>query len=226
MSEVDAGTENPEAIATTDPVAGETVLVGQTAALSLLLGMRAFTRFSDRVYLGMGWVCGLELLLLGLFITYQVIARKLGWFQVPATDVMSGYALAMAATWAFAYSLRTGSHVRIDVLLPFMGRKVRALADWLALAAIGFFASVVAWKMWVTIINNYERGVVTNDYPITPLWIPKIVVGVGFSLLAFAAIQMMTNMLAEWLLPQLHKLMGGTEVPAEQVVVTDVPPTV
>ena len=216
-------TENPEAIAATVPVAGQAASVARTPALSALLAMRTFNRVSDRVYYVMGWVCGLELLLLGFFITYQVVARKLGWIMAPATDVMSGYVLAMAATWSFSYSLRTGSHVRIDALLPFMGRKVRGFADFAALGAVGFFAAVTAEKMILVVISNYERHVISNDYPLTPLWIPKIVVAVGFTMLTFTVAQMMFSMLGEWLLPLLHKRMGGQEIASEQVVVTDVP---
>jgi TRAP-type C4-dicarboxylate transport system permease small subunit len=175
------------------------------------------------MYFAMGWVCGMELLLLGFFVTYQVVARKVGWVQAPATDVMSGYVLAMAATWSFSYSLRTGSHVRIDVMLPFMGTNTRRVADLAALAAVVFLAGITSWKMWVTIISNYERHVVTNDYPLTPLWIPKLVVGIGFSLLTFTAIHMIVSLLSEWFLPILHKKQGGGEIERYDVLTEDVP---
>ena len=183
-----------------------------TPASSLLFGMRAVTAITDRIYFMMAWVCGLELLLLGFFITYQVVARKAGWVMAPATDVMSGYVLAMAATWAFSYSLRSGSHVRIDVLLPYMNSFVRGIADWLAVAAVAFFAYVTMTKMWSNVIDNYERGVVTNDYPLTPLFIPKIVVALGFTLLVITAVQMMLSMIAEAWLPRWHKKLGGDEI--------------
>ena len=165
------------------------------------------------MYLGMGYICGAEILLLGLFITYQVIARKTGMVRAPGTDLLSGFVLAMAATWAFSYALRTGSHVRIDVLLPFMPPKLRALADWLALGSIAFFASITSWKVWVMVLKSYSIGAVTNTYPLTPLWIPQTVVGIGFSLLALTAIHMMFDMVAEAALLRLHKAMGGTDDP-------------
>lgn len=177
-----------------------------------LFGTRAFTSGLDRVYFILGYVCGVELLLLGFFITYQVVARKLDWVQAPGTDVMSGYVLAMAATWAFSYSLRSGAHVRIDVLLPYMGAKTRAVADWLAMAAVLFLGWVTMWKMWENVINNYERGVVTNDYPLTPLFIPKIVVSLGFTLLCLTALQMMYMMVAEALLVRWNAWRGGEEI--------------
>lgn len=189
-----------------------------TVASNLLYGIRAITRVTDKIYFIMAWVCGLELLLLGFFITYQVIARKLLWVMAPATDVMSGYVLAMAATWAFSYSLRSGSHVRIDVLLPYMSKNIRAIADWLAVFAVAFFAYITAWKMWANVVDNYHRGVVTNDYPLTPLFIPKIVVALGFTLLVITAVQMMLSMITESWLPRLHKKLGGDEIQSLDVM--------
>ena len=189
-----------------------------TVASNLLYGIRAITRVTDKIYFMMAWVCGLELLLLGFFITYQVIARKLLWVMAPATDVMSGYVLAMAATWAFSYSLRSGSHVRIDVLLPYMSKNIRAIADFVAVFAVAFFAYITAWKMWGNVVDNYNRGVVTNDYPLTPLFIPKIVVALGFTLLVITAVQMMLSMITEAWLPRLHKKLGGDEIQSLDVM--------
>ena len=183
-----------------------------------LLGTRKITGVMDTIYYWLGYVCGVELLLLGFFITYQVVARKLDWVQAPGTDVMSGYVLAMAATWAFSYSLRSGAHVRIDVLLPYMGSRTRATADWLAIGAVLFLGWVTMWKMWENVVNNYERGVVTNDYPLTPLFIPKIVVSLGFTLLCLTALQMMYSMVAEAALVRWNRAQGGEEI--EAIVVT------
>jgi TRAP-type mannitol/chloroaromatic compound transport system permease small subunit len=184
-----------------------------------LVGTRALFQQLDKLYFALGYVCGVELLLLGFFITYQVVARKLDWVQAPGTDVMSGYVLAMAATWAFSYSLRSGAHVRIDVLLPYMGTKTRAVADWLAMAAVLFLGWVTMWKMWENVINNYERGVVTNDYPLTPLFIPKIVVSLGFTLLCLTALQLMYAMVAEALLARWNAWRGGEAI--ETIAITE-----
>ena len=189
----------------------ERVLEGRSFALTLLTGMRGLTRALDRTYLAMGYLCGAMFLLLALFITYQVIARKAGWIMAPGMDLMSGYTMAMASTWAFSYALRTGSHVRIDVLLPFMGTKTRWAADWLALGSIVFFISVTSWKTWIMVLKSYDISAVTNTYPLTPLWIPQTVVAIGFSMLTLTAIHMMTDMIAEATLPVLHKMQGGTE---------------
>ncbi len=189
----------------------ERVLEGESVALTFLNAERAITRFLDHTYLAMAYLCGGMFLLLALFITYQVIARKFDIIMAPGMDLMSGYTMAMASTWAFSYALRTGSHVRIDVLLPFMSGRVRWWADQAALFSIAFFVGITAWKTWEMVMKSHEIGAVTNTYPLVPLWIPQVFVGIGFSMLAFTAIHMMVDMISEASLPILHRMQGGTE---------------
>ena len=190
----------------------------RTPALYLLLGFRAVTRQTDRLYFVLGYVCGLELLLLALFITYQVVARSLDWPRAPGTNVVSGYVLAMVVSWALAYSLRSGAFVRIDVLLPYMSPGIRAVADWVALLAVAFFGYVTAWKMWDNVIGDYRGGVVSTADPVVPLFIPKALVAIGFTLLVVTAVQMMLAMIAERWLPLIHRAMGGEEIEGLPVV--------
>ena len=202
----------------------ERVLEGRSSALTLLTAMRAVTRTLDRVYLSMGYLCGMMFLLLALFITYQVIARKFNVVMAPGMDLMSGFTMAMASTWAFSYALRTGSHVRIDVLLPFMSPRVRWWADQAALASIVFFVSITAWKTWVMVLKSYEIGAVTNTYPLVPLWVPQTFVSIGFSMLAFTAIHKIIDKIAEAALPVLHLKQGGTESYRTMVAGTSLDP--
>ena len=143
----------------------ERVLEGRSSALTLLTGMRAVTRTLDRIYLSMGYLCGTMFLLLALFITYQVIARKFDVVMAPGMDLMSGFTMAMASTWAFSYALRTGSHVRIDVLLPFMSTRVRWWADQAALASIVFFVGVTAQKTWYMVMKSMRSPRLPTHIP-------------------------------------------------------------
>ena len=130
----------------------------------------------------------------------------------PASGAMSGYVLAMAVTWGLAYSLRSGAHVRIDVLLPRMGPRIRSISDWFALMGVAFLAYVITWKMWEKVISDYRQGTLSIDYPLTPLFIPKIVIALGFTLLVITALEMMLSLIAERWLPRIHKAMGGDDI--------------
>ena len=114
------------------------------------------------------------------------------------------------------------SRVCVGVLLPFMGKGPAARLILWPWVRWGLLAPVTGWNPWVVVLNNYERGVVINHYPVTPLFIPKIVVALGFAFLGFTALQMMFTMLAERFLHFWHDQMDGVEIERYNLSVDDV----
>lgn len=165
-------------------------------------GARAIPQAVDRLSVGFGYLAGAMYVVLAFFITYDVLARKWGAFlglpTTQVTDEISGYMLALAATWGFAYALRCGSHVRIDVVFPYLAPRLKALVDVTAFALMTLFAAVVAWKIWALVADSWQSGLRSSTYLLTPLYVPQIILGVGFSLLALAAACMALALLAGW----------------------------
>ena len=169
-----------------------------------LSGLGRLGRILDSIFAWTGYCSGMLFLLLAIFVTYDVIARKWGaYLHLPTTrvtDEISGYILALAATWGLAYTLRTDAHVRIDVLLPYLPRRLRALADFLAAVLMGFFAGLVSWKIWALALDSFESGIRSSTYLLTPQWIPESILGLGFSLLTLASAAMAVSTLLEWVI--------------------------
>jgi TRAP-type mannitol/chloroaromatic compound transport system permease small subunit len=166
-------------------------------------GLGRLGRVLDGMFIASGYLSGLLFLGLAVFVTYDVIARKWGiYLHLPTTrvtDELSGYILALAATWGLAYTLRTDAHVRIDVLLPYFPRRIRAGVDFVALILMGFFAGLISWKIWALVLDAYESGIRSSTYLLTPQWIPEGILGIGFSLLTLASLAMAISMAAEWI---------------------------
>jgi TRAP-type mannitol/chloroaromatic compound transport system permease small subunit len=167
-----------------------------------MTGLGTLGRILDGVFTASGYLSGLLFLVLAVFVTYDVIARKWGvYLHLPTTrvtDEISGYILALAATWGLAYTLRTDAHVRIDVLLPYLPRRYRVFADFLAVVLMGFFAGLVSWKIWALVLDSFESGIRSSTYLLTPQWIPEGIVGIGFSLLTLASAAMAVSMVTGW----------------------------
>jgi TRAP-type C4-dicarboxylate transport system permease small subunit len=122
----------------------------------------------------------------------------IGITSTRVTDEISGYILVLAGTWGMAYTLRTEGHVRIDVLLPFMGRKLRAVIDFIASITMGFFALVICWKSWALVIDSIETEMTSSTYLLTPLYIPQSILSIGFTLLALTAFALAAFQLMEF----------------------------
>lgn len=165
-------------------------------------GLDGVERALDRVLLATGFLAGLLFLGLAFFITYDVLARKwgdvLGIPTTQVTDEVAGYMLVLAATWGFAYTLRKGAHVRIDVLLPYLPPPVRTAMDFLAQSLMAFFACMFAWRTWLLVLDSWETGIRSSTYLLTPLWIPQVILSVGFSLLAVTAVFTAFSIVVEW----------------------------
>jgi TRAP-type mannitol/chloroaromatic compound transport system permease small subunit len=164
----------------------------QHSADQFLARVQAVKQAMDRLFLGLGYLAGMLFTALAFFITYDVIARKWGdAIGIPTTrvtDEISGYIMAIAITWGFAYTLRSEGHVRIDVLLPYMSHRLRRWVDFLAMWTTGFLACLFAWKVWVLVVDSWQTGMRSSTYLLTPMWIPQGILGVGFSFLAIAAV--------------------------------------
>ena len=176
---------------------GGTALVQEIPTLRRI---RVYSDWLDAILIRTGYLSGSLFALTAFFITYDVLARKWGYLiGIPTTrvtDEISGYILVLAGTWGMAYTLRTEAHVRIDVLLPYMGRKLRAFMDFIASILMGFFALVICWKSWYLVVDSIETGIRSSTYLLTPLYIPQTILSIGFTLLtvtsfALAAFQLM-----------------------------------
>ena len=156
-----------------------------------LLRIQAYSAWMDAILIKTGYFSGALFAVAAFFITFDVLARNwghlIGISSTRVTDEISGYILALAGTWGMAYTMRTEGHVRIDVLLPFMGRKLRAFVDFIASFTMGFFAVVVCWKSWALVIDSIDTGITSSTYLLTPLYIPQSILAIGFTLLALTS---------------------------------------
>jgi TRAP-type C4-dicarboxylate transport system permease small subunit len=166
----------------------------------------AVARAMDRVFTGLGYLAGGVYIVLAFFVTYDALARKwgahLGLPTTRVTDEISGYMLAVAATWGFAFALRTGAHVRVDVLFPYMTRPVKKAVDVVAHLLMAVFAALVSWKIWTLAVDSMQSDMRSSTYLLTPLYIPQGILGIGFSLLTVAALFTAVALLAGWDAPK------------------------
>jgi len=169
---------------------------------SALRRARGIPQAVDAVSVAFGYLAGAMYIVLAFFITYDALARKwgaqLGLPTTQVTDEISGYMLALAATWGLAYALRCGAHVRVDVLFPYLAPRLRAAVDFVAFVLMMLFATVVSWKIWALVADSWQSGLRSSTYLLTPLYVPQLILGVGFTLLALAALTMAVAMLAGW----------------------------
>ena len=149
------------------------------------------------VAVAMGYLAGLNFLLISIFITVDVLGRKFVGISSAVTDEMGGYALVFGSTAALAFAMATGSHVRIDILLPKFPRRLRAILNYVAYLAMVLFAAMLANYSWKLAIESWETDARAMSFLRTPVCWPQGVMAFGFSLLAIQAAVMLAATLLE-----------------------------
>lgn len=142
----------------------------------------------DRVTTAMAYAAGALFVALAFYLTADVLGRKFFHLSTAVSDEYGGYALAVGGMWALAYTLRTGGHVRIDVLLPYLPGPVRAVLDYGALAVMVVFASMVSLYTWRLAFDSFAGDARAMSFLRTPLFVPQGLMALGFTMLGVEAI--------------------------------------
>ena len=178
-----------------------------------LSGARRALRAVDAVSTGMALAGGILFMLTALYITLDVLGRNFAGVSSAVTDEMGGYALAFGGMWAVAYTLRTNGHVRIDVLLPHLPRRARALLTYAAMAVMMSFAAVVAVYTWTLALDSYWIDARAVSFLRTPLYVPQMLMAIGLSVLALEAFVILAVGLLESIRSRRLIDLAGSEEP-------------
>lgn len=156
----------------------------------VLRALRRLLRAVDRVTAAMAYVGGALFLLVSFYMTADVIGRRIR-ISSAVTDEMGGYVLAIGGMWALAHTLRTGAHVRIDILLPYLPRLLRSVLDYVAVMVMALFASAIAASTWRLAIESFTTDARAMSFLRTPLFVPQGLTALGFTALVVEAVVML-----------------------------------
>ena len=146
------------------------------------------TKFLDRLFIWSGYLAGMFLVLIGILVVSQIVARMMH-SQIPSVDEFAGYSLAASSFLGLAYSFRCGSHIRVTLFtdrLSGSAQRIILIAVLLfALAMIGtwgYNAVHLVYESWL--FKEVSTGIIKY-----PLWIPQMFMGLGVILFCLALLE-------------------------------------
>lgn len=160
--------------------------------------MRWLVRTLEAVSEAGGFVAGVVVLALTAFIASAVFSRRVLGTPILAADEVSGYGLLAIVFLGLAYTMKTGGHIRADLVLEHVPPGVRgALETVVTVLAFGF-SLVLLLGCWGLVAEFYARGTLSFRYLQVPLWMPGTFLVLGAVLLSLQ------------LLARLLRLVSGT----------------
>lgn len=159
--------------------------------------MEAIWNTTARVSRFFAWVGGGLLLFAAILVSAEVISRKLFTIVYSGSDEIAGYLFAIGTTFSLAHVLVTRGHVRIDALYIYLGVRVRAFLDVLALVALGVVAVAMLDRSFDLTFSNFVEWNRSNTPLRTPLSLPQMPWLFGWALFLFSiAVALVRTLLA------------------------------
>ena len=140
-------------------------------------------RIVEKSNMYLGIVSGMGILFMGLILAYEVVCRYV--FNAPTiwTQEVSIYLFMWTMLAASSYTLQTGKHVRVDLLLERMSVKKRLLMEGGTAIVGAAYCLIVSWQAWQMISMSIQYGKLSATPLRVPLWIPQTALLIGFVLL-------------------------------------------
>jgi TRAP-type C4-dicarboxylate transport system permease small subunit len=141
----------------------------------------------SRASVWFAWIC---LWAMMLIILIDITGRRFLGHSTQTADELSGYFLVVITFIGAAYTLRQGRHISVDLLQEHISPKAnRILSIFTSVFALAFIV-IMIWYSLKLSLSSLKFGSLSGTMLNTPMWIPQIVVPVGLSILALAALRL------------------------------------
>jgi TRAP-type C4-dicarboxylate transport system permease small subunit len=159
-------------------------------------------RVLQRLYNLCGAIAGALILCICLLISAQIILNGFGRLSpgtlpstIPSYADFSGYMLAGATFLALAHTLRSGGHIRVNLVVSRFAPSVQVWFEALALIISILLVGYAAWFMIALVLESIHYGDVSSGIVPVPLWIPQSVAAFGIALLWVAVVHTLADLI-------------------------------
>jgi C4-dicarboxylate transporter DctQ subunit len=129
----------------------------------------------------------------------QVVARYVFNYSFVWALELTGVMFAWLIFVGMSYGVRVGAHIGVDALVRSLGPGTARVVGLIATLLCIVYALIVTVGGYQYVSKMYDVGILMQDMPVQQ-WIPRVILPVGFALLAFRFVQV------------LYRLVSGKEV--------------
>ncbi|MFN4089498.1 MAG: TRAP transporter small permease [Alphaproteobacteria bacterium] len=151
-------------------------------------------RALDALYFAAAILAGVCLVFIAVLVLAQIGGRAAGIF-VRGADQIVGYLLAASTFLALAHTFATGGHIRIELLLETMPKRLRHAFEIACLTAATGLIGYFAWHASVMTWQSHQFRDIAPGLIAMPLWIPQIAVSVGLWIMFVAVLDGLVTVL-------------------------------
>jgi TRAP-type mannitol/chloroaromatic compound transport system permease small subunit len=175
---------------------------------ALLALSRVIDALSERIGHAIYWL----VLAAVLISAANATVRKVFNYSSNSYLEIQWYLFSLIFLFCAGYTLKHNEHVRIDIITGRLSARARAVIDILgALFFLLPMASLIMWLSWPVFVDSYVRGEVSTNAGGLIIWPARLMVPIGFFLLAIQGVSE--------LIKRIAFLQGHIPDPGEKIVV-------
>lgn len=114
-----------------------------------------------------------------LLILTEIVLRSFFATSTNITEEYVGYGLGTMVFLGLGHAVRTGSLVRVDIVLGRLGPGARRVMEVLTCLVAFTVMAFVVYYMSIRVGRDFSRGTISTTLAATPIWIPNAVVLTG-----------------------------------------------
>lgn len=130
------------------------------------------------------WIAAVVLGAMALAVTFDVVARNLGWGTTGWVVELTEYSLPVATLLVAPWLLHRNEHVRLDVVLTLIPKRMALLLERSADVLGMLICAVFVWFSVILIFDSARLGSMVVKTLSIPEWWQYALIPVSFSLLA------------------------------------------
>jgi len=120
----------------------------------------------------------------------QVVARYIFNYSFVWALELTGVMFAWLIFIGMAYGVRIGAHIGVDAAVKLLGKGAARVVSSIAAVLCIVYALIFAFGGYQYVRKMYDIGILMQDIPIQS-WIPRVILPIGFALLAFRFAQVL-----------------------------------
>jgi C4-dicarboxylate transporter DctQ subunit len=125
----------------------------------------------------------------------QVVARYVFNYSFVWALELTGVMFAWLIFVGMSYGVRVGAHIGVDIAVRSLGARAARIVASVAAVLCIIYALIVAWGGYQYVVKMHEVGILMQDIPVAQ-WIPRLILPVGFALLAFRFAQVLWRIIS------------------------------
>lgn len=120
----------------------------------------------------------------------QVVARYVFNYSFVWALELTGVLFAWLIFIGMSYGVRVGAHIGVDIVVKSLAPRAARVVGSVAAALCIIYALIVTYGGYQYVSKMHDVGILMQDMPVAQ-WIPRLVIPIGFALLAFRFAQLL-----------------------------------